>query len=386
MAGPGITPETSSASRPEQAPLEGEGADEYEAALRQIYQERVVLLVERAVSEERLIQLNSEVGKARATLAPIQASIVHLRRELGVLERQAQSAALSQGQLQVLQVEAALRRQRIAQLSTQAVKIGGQLNGLAQEVGSRKQQVLKQQRQADALREEWLRVADPIGSYTRGDHEQALGLMTKLIALDRDFAPAYLMRALAYVGLGRLEEALSDVEQASALDKKSTEPKAVRGLVMARLGRNSEAEKILLDAYRSDRKNSLVAMCRGLGAQHHKEWARAASMYRAAVENAPNVSAPHCLLARLLATAPDDQVRNGEEAKKHAMEAMKLDGSRHWRYLDTLAAALAETRDFTGAIAAQTEAIELADGPSRARCLEHLKLYQEQKTLREPNW
>ena len=65
-------------------------------------------------------------------------------------------------------------------------------------------------------------------------------------------------------------------------------------------------------------------------------------------------------LAWILATCADAKLRNGEEAISHADKAWKLTGGKKATMLGTLGAAYAEAGQFTNAIMASQQAIELA--------------------------
>jgi len=68
-------------------------------------------------------------------------------------------------------------------------------------------------------------------------------------------------------------------------------------------------------------------------------------------------------LAWLLATSPDASIRNGSRAVELAQRASQLSGERNPVYLGTLAAAYAETGNFSEAIATGQHALDLASGP-----------------------
>jgi len=88
-------------------------------------------------------------------------------------------------------------------------------------------------------------------------------------------------------------------------------------------------------------------------------------------------------LARLLATAPDADLRDGERAVRLAETVCSNVRPPNARYLDTLAAAYAETGDFKRAVAAAERAATLArsqDNPGLARAIEgRRRLYRMRK-------
>jgi len=81
--------------------------------------------------------------------------------------------------------------------------------------------------------------------------------------------------------------------------------------------------------------------------------------FREAVKTAPDDPAAANELAWLLATAPDALVRNGREAREMAEKLVAR--SRRINWLETLAAAWAETGDFPQAIAVEEEARRRAE-------------------------
>lgn len=88
-------------------------------------------------------------------------------------------------------------------------------------------------------------------------------------------------------------------------------------------------------------------------------------------------------LAWLLATCPNEQVRNGSKAVAHAIRACEMSQWKETGSLDTLAAAHAEAGDFAAAIRRQSEAIELAPAQARTELQLRLDLYQAGKPYRQ---
>jgi 4-amino-4-deoxy-L-arabinose transferase-like glycosyltransferase len=86
----------------------------------------------------------------------------------------------------------------------------------------------------------------------------------------------------------------------------------------------------------------------------------AANTLRRVTRQAPQDAAARLTLAWLLATCPDDRVRNGEEALQHAQAAQRLIGGERCDVLDVLAAAHAELGHFDQAVSLAEEAVQQA--------------------------
>lgn len=92
-------------------------------------------------------------------------------------------------------------------------------------------------------------------------------------------------------------------------------------------------------------------------------------------------------LTRVLATAPEENVRNGKRALELATRAAELTRGQHPLVMDTLAAAYAEAGQFSAAVETQRRAIELAEGgePALLEAMRRrLAQYQSSQPLREP--
>ncbi|MDZ7668598.1 MAG: hypothetical protein U5Q16_03960 [Gammaproteobacteria bacterium] len=102
---------------------------------------------------------------------------------------------------------------------------------------------------------------------------------------------------------------------------------------------------------------------------------------RAAAQNSPQALNDY---AWLLATSPFEQVRNGQQAVTLALQAVSR--NRSPGYLDTLAAAYAETGKFDRAVATQREALTLVpedEGALAAELQSHLDAFESGDPWRE---
>jgi tetratricopeptide (TPR) repeat protein len=134
-----------------------------------------------------------------------------------------------------------------------------------------------------------------------------------------------------------------------------------------------------------DSRDATALHGRGEGLWQLSQYAEAEQAYLRAIESNPTFAPAYGSLARLLATCPDCQIRDGKRAVEYATTACDL---THWissNYLEGLAAAYAETGDFKEAILYQVRALELPTpiGESRTNAKQRLELYREELPLRE---
>ena len=112
-------------------------------------------------------------------------------------------------------------------------------------------------------------------------------------------------------------------------------------------------------------------------------YAEALESLEAGLESNPDNAYLHNNKAWLLATCPDDAVRDGELAIEHATEACELTAWNNFAYVDTLAAAYAESGDFESAVKWQEEAIALAPDGYHSEFRKRLRLFKAGKAYRE---
>jgi serine/threonine-protein kinase len=119
--------------------------------------------------------------------------------------------------------------------------------------------------------------------------------------------------------------------------------------------------------------------------QQQGRYAEAEQAYLGAIKAQP-ACVPVCdCLARLLATCPDDKIRDGKRAVESATTACERTGWEDLFCLDTLAAAYAEEGQFDEAVRYQTRALDnpILRGAHRTAAKERLELYRQKKPFRE---
>ena len=96
----------------------------------------------------------------------------------------------------------------------------------------------------------------------------------------------------------------------------------------------------------------------------------------------PGEPLAHNDAAWLRATAPDAALRNGKLAVQQATRACELAKWKHPFFIDTLAAAYAETGEFDRAVQLQKKAISFAPLSERNKMRERLRLFENRTPFR----
>jgi hypothetical protein len=85
----------------------------------------------------------------------------------------------------------------------------------------------------------------------------------------------------------------------------------------------------------------------------------------------------------VLATSPDQKLRNGVRSIKLAQKACEVTQYRAAHILSTLAAGYAETGDFDNALKWSAKAVELGDDSIKEELKKELESYKQKKPWRE---
>jgi tetratricopeptide (TPR) repeat protein len=187
---------------------------------------------------------------------------------------------------------------------------------------------------------------------------------------------------------GRLAEAIRAYERALSLNATYVEARYGLALALIRSSQADRARDELTTLVRSQPEFA-EAHCRLADlARRRRDYADAAACYRAAIAARPGLREPRIALARLLATCPQADVRNGAEAVSIARPLSEGPGLNDPQAWDVLAAALAESGDFAGAVDAARRAANLAAATGRgdltADIRSRLERYRAGRPCREP--
>jgi tetratricopeptide (TPR) repeat protein len=189
----------------------------------------------------------------------------------------------------------------------------------------------------------------------QGNLDQAVSLLQAAVDLRPDNSPAQENLAKALLQKGDVANALIHYQKLVALQPDNIEVHNILGTVLIQQGRIAEGVE---------------------------EWQKVLVLQP---ENGNAMSN----LAWVFATSPDDSIRDGPKAVQLASEALRISGRRIPIIFRTLAAAYAETGEFSMAIQTAQQGIDLANSEGNAGLATELQgniaLYQEQLPLRDPS-
>lgn len=218
-------------------------------------------------------------------------------------------------------------------------------------------------------------------------HNEALSAYDRALQLSPKWNEARYGRAAALMELGRLDEAGAEFK--SLLEVMSDRAPALDGygFVLALQGQTAEAEKWFQQAIETNPRLANAHLHYAMMLAQRGDMRTAIRHYRTALDIEPNQPGALNNLAWVLATHPDDALRNGKDAVMFAQRACEMTAQREPFFLGTLAAAYAETGDFANARATAERAKEIALQAGRPdlaqRNEELLKFYRSGQPYRD---
>jgi tetratricopeptide (TPR) repeat protein len=215
-----------------------------------------------------------------------------------------------------------------------------------------------------------------------GQFAEAFDDVTRVVELNPRFAKAFANRATLYVQAGDYERALGDYNSALELEPTLIPALVGRGRVHHLQGQLDEALASLDAAVRCDPDDAEIVCSRADLLADLGRYQDALQDYAQAIDLNPKFEHAYRNGAWLLATCPDDAVRDAEGALAGAQAALECGyGERH-AALDTLAAAQANAGQFAEAAASVKQAIEIAPEDVRPAYESRLRLYEARVPFR----
>jgi tetratricopeptide (TPR) repeat protein len=216
-----------------------------------------------------------------------------------------------------------------------------------------------------------------------GDQKAARADLDTALKSRPGLAPALELRAILAAGSGDLEQAINDFEELLKVAPDNAELLAQLGILhsaerkpqraIERFTQALEVDKSMFPALRG-RADAYL----GIGKQ-----AEAIADYEVALKLKPKDPGVLNNLAWVLATSPDDKLRDGKRSIELATEGCKVTDYKQAHILSTLAAAYAETGDWDKALEWSKKAVETGDESVLDQLKKELASYQEKKPWRE---
>jgi tetratricopeptide (TPR) repeat protein len=233
-----------------------------------------------------------------------------------------------------------------------------------------------------------------------GDLDQAIAHYRKALDINPQYAAIHNNLGAALARLGKLDDAIAHFQKYLEIDPGSVEVHRNLVRVLAQAGRSAEAVGCFENLLRIHPNSAALHNTLGLALVWQNRTGEAIARFNRALEIDPNLIEAHenlgdALLtfqgdaagalahwrvvlgaapnhvpvlnraALVLATDPDDSIRNGREAVRLAEQAVQLSGARDPAILDTLAAAYAEAGRFAEAVDTARRALSLAVAQGR---------------------
>ena len=214
----------------------------------------------------------------------------------------------------------------------------------------------------------------------QGKVDEAIAQYQMALQIDPEYAEAQSNLGAALAQKGGVDEAIAHYRRALQLRPDYAEAHNNLGLALLQKGGVDEAiaqyqMALQLKPDYAEAHNNL-----GTALVQKGRMAEAITQYQKALQLEPADPKTQNNLALLLATGAEVSLRNGDQAVQLARQANDLAGGKNPLYLRTLAAAYAEAGQFSDAMRAAQEAIQLAQAAGQsdlvARLNDELKRYQ----------
>jgi len=184
----------------------------------------------------------------------------------------------------------------------------------------------------------------------------------------------------------KFAEALTGLQKLPAAKRNSMPYKLMAVQVYATAKSNGPALEILDEMLKDHPDHKGLKRFRGdmlLGLGRHEE---AIAVYKGLLESGDDDDGVYNNLSWVLATSPDDSLRDGKLALEYALKSCELTHYKKPHILSTLASAYAELGDFDNAVKWIEKGVELAEQieyDQKEHLEKELKSYQEKKPWRE---
>ena len=220
-----------------------------------------------------------------------------------------------------------------------------------------------------------------------GDYDGAIEDCSRSIAINPGSAKAYNNRGLARLFTGAFDEAILDFNQAITINPRYVDAYSNRGLAWSQKEDYPRAIADCTEALHLNPRSAKALYSRGFARDRQGDPGGAMRDYIQVLRINPGYIEAFNSMAWIMATSPDDRLRDGRRAVAYAEKAVG-NSSPDINFLDTLAAAYAEAGRFEEAIAIENRIISLLAAARQTDAItmhvQRMNRYEEGRPYREP--
>jgi len=215
-----------------------------------------------------------------------------------------------------------------------------------------------------------------------GQLEEALADV-ELVLEEQSLVAAHRLRAEVLAQMNRIDDAIAEIEQIASAEPTQIELKMQLALYYLVDKKPSKAITAYTDVLNVDSENFLALRSRGDAYLNLGKHAEAIEDFEKALKLQSDDPALLNNLAWVLATSPDEEVRDGDRAIDLATKACELTNYNKPHILSTLAAAFAESGNFDSAIEWSQKAVNMDDPEHSDQLKQELASYKQGQPWRE---
>lgn len=220
-----------------------------------------------------------------------------------------------------------------------------------------------------------------------GDTDAALSQFEQVVKLAPDFTRGRLSLGVLLESLGQRAEAIAHLEAAVQADPRGVDVRLRLAQILQQMGRSEEAFSHLQAALDSDPRLTEVRFAHAMTLVQLRRYREARDRLIEGVRTNPADPRFAHALVRVLAAAPDDQIRDGDRALT-LVRALVENQQPSIELTETMAMVLAEVGEYGEAAAWQRDAVAAATQAGMdavaIKMLDNLVLYQRGDASRTP--
>jgi tetratricopeptide (TPR) repeat protein len=223
-----------------------------------------------------------------------------------------------------------------------------------------------------------------VAYHVKKDYDKALADYAEALRLAPQMTMIYNNRGNLWAAKKDYDKAIEDYTTAVRMDPKFAVAYANRAIAHRARKDHDRAIEDYNKLLELDPINVWACTNRAFSWSAKKEYEKALADYDRALKLDPKHALACNDAAWLLATCPEEKIRDGKRAVELAKQAVSL-MKNHPGYLDTLAAAYAEIGNFDEAVRVQEQALQDATFRKDTTARDRLDLYKKKQPYRQPD-